>query len=306
MRLTRRTFLTGAVVAAAASLVGCAPVAAPRLRMACGEPGGTYVRFGELLRTSLVGEGIAREVEILETRGSVENLDLLRSGDAQLAISLADSVSEVDGIRAIGRVYQNYLQCLVLRDSGIETLTDLAGTSVSIGAAGSGTARSTERLLAAAGLWTGVDAVRPQDLRLADAVDALAESRIAALFWSGGVPLPAVSEIEDRVAVLDLTGTLPALGREYPGEYFRTVIPAGVYGLHTVLPAIGVPNLLLVREHESDAVVAAIVDRLIEDAHNLVPEPSVGVQFMTPTSLIDTGTVPLHPAAARRYAERYG
>ncbi|QIM15747.1 hypothetical protein G7067_03890 [Leucobacter insecticola] len=71
-------------------------------------------------------------------------------------------------------------------------------------------------------------------------------------------------------------------------------------------PTLGIPNLLLASSKLADDVVKLIVDALVFDARGLVPKGSVGAQFLTPVSLIDTGTVPLHPAARDRYRELYG
>lgn len=307
---TRRSVLGlgGAVLGTGllSALSGCASPAIRSLEMACGEPGGTYIRFGQLLASSVERAGIAARMRVRETEGSVQNLELLRTGEVRLAISLADAVPDPPaGLAAIGRVYQNYLQCIV--PEGRTGLTELRGHAVSIGAAGSGTALSARRVLDALDLL-GDGGVEPREMRLSDAVQALGEGSIGALFWSGGVPLPALSALGEGtpIAPIDLTAALDLLRERYPRVYHPTAIPAGVYGLRESLPSIGVPNLLLVREDEQDHLAAALVDRLIDDASRLVPDPSVGVQFLTPSNLIDTASVPLHPAARRRYRERHG
>ena len=85
-----------------------------------------------------------------------------------------------------------------------------------------------------------------------------------------------------------------------------TSVPSGVYDSAGPIPAIGVSNLLLARPDLGDDVAARLVDALVDDAESLVPEDSVGVQYLTASSLIDTDPVPLHDAARRRYRERYG
>ncbi len=84
------------------------------------------------------------EITALATEGSVDNLALLDTGSVDLALSLADSaaaVPEGDRLVAIGRVYQNYLQCIVRAADGLTSLADLSGRVVSLGAAGSGRLR---------------------------------------------------------------------------------------------------------------------------------------------------------------------
>ena len=307
--LTRRAVLGAGLGLLAASLAGCGlGGGSQRLAMACGERGGTYVQFGELLRAVLERRGTAT-LAVLESGGSIDNLAMLAAGEADLAIALADAVADDDGdLVAIGRVYQNYLQCVVRVDGPIRALADLAGRRVSVGAPGSGAALTAARVLEAAGLTTGSSAVVPSALQLSVAVESLRDGTIDAFFWSGGVPIPAVLSLQREVPVTlaDLTPALPALVAAHPGEYVSTAVPSGVYGTARPIPAIGVSNLLVARPALADDLAAALVDALVEDAEALVPADGVGVQYLTASSLIDTAPVPLHPAAERRYRERYG
>jgi TRAP transporter TAXI family solute receptor len=297
--LTRRGFLRGvgalAASGAAFALAGCGLGASgARFTMASGEPGGTYVEFGELLRAALQRRG-AFELDLRTTLGSVDNLGLLARGEAQLAISLADALDpSAPAPVAIGRVYQNYLQCAVLADSGMRVLADLAGHRVSVGAPGSGAAITARRVLEAAGLATGEGAA--------------ITSEIDALFWSSGIPAPAIASLRERVAIrfVALADVLPALDSAYPDTYLSTALPRGAYGGVDDVPTVGTPNFLLASRDLPDDAAASLVDVLIEEAETLVPAGSVGVQYLTAANLIDTSPVPLHPAAAARYRTRYG
>lgn len=305
MVLSRRTLLLAA--GATLALAGCAPGSDRRLRMACGEPGGTYVQFGQLLADAIVAAGGATSMEVLTTDGSIENMTMLREGGADLAIALADSAASVpEGLVAIGRVYQNYLQCVVLADGPVRAAADLAGRRVSIGAPGSGTAYTATRVLEALGLTDGDGAALLEERNLADAVTALGDGEIAALFWSGGIPVPELDRLQDvaEVTLVEVARALPTLAVE--DVYQSTIVPAGVYGLGEPMPTIGVSNLLLARADLPSGLAASIVDVLIDEAPDLVPEPSAGVQYLTPSNLIDTGPIPLHAAAEARYRERYG
>lgn len=310
--ITRRTALLGLTATLALPLLGCAgPSPARTMTMASGDAGGSYVRFAELLREAMRRRG-APELGVVVTNGSVENLDLLGEGAVDLAIALADTVETNSGDAvAIGRVYQNYLQCITRADGDVRALADLAGRRVSAGAAGSGTALTARRLLAATGL--GVDDPRGtapllSEHPLGEALDALADGAIDALFWSGGIPTPQVDELSatTRLRLVDLAVAVPALDAAHPGAYLVTSVPAGVYSTTAATPTIGIPNYLLARPDLDDAFARTLVDVLIDDAHRLVAEETVGVQYLTPATLIDTGTVPLHPAAKQEYAALYG
>ena len=55
-----------------------------RFRIASGAAGGAYVAFAQALRDTLATEGFT--VDVIETAGSVENVALLKSGDADVGI----------------------------------------------------------------------------------------------------------------------------------------------------------------------------------------------------------------------------
>ncbi|MDP2679416.1 MAG: TAXI family TRAP transporter solute-binding subunit, partial [Rhodoferax sp.] len=86
------------------------------------------------------------------TKASAENLNLLQAGRGELALALADSVSDawkgdaeagfktkLDKLRGLSATYNNYIQIVANADSGITTLADLKGKRISVGAAKSGT-----------------------------------------------------------------------------------------------------------------------------------------------------------------------
>lgn len=311
-QIPRRTILGVGALALLGALPGCSGdrfVSASSLPMACGEEGGTYLQFGRLLGKQLIAQGVAPSAPALPTHGSLDNLRLLQSGKAALAIALADSAAVHPWSPvALGRVYQNYLQFVVLDESPVWSLTDLAGLRVSIGAAGSGTAQTSERLLSTAGLLGGQGGVNLARWDLASATGELATGGVDAFVWSGGLPAPAIVRLARQrpIRLLDLSGSLDGLNVQYGGVYQPAAISASAYGLTAETLTIGVANFLLCREDLPDATAAAVVDVLIDRAGALIPEPSVGIQYLTSQTLIDTTPVPLHPGAAARYQHRHG
>jgi TRAP transporter TAXI family solute receptor len=307
--LTRRTFFSLVAGVGAASLAACSAPAATPLVLGCGEPGGSYLEFGELLAQATRSSS-AVAVSPLATEGSIDNIRLLRERRVDLGLSLVDSAADAGtDVVSIGRVYQNYLQCIVRADAGISRLSDLAGRTVSLGAPGSGAAATARRVLDAAGLQAaGTSGPILVERSFREAVNDLAAARIDAFFWSGGVPTPQITTLAQQVpvAVVDTTPALSALNAQFPDVYAATTIPSGVYGAARAVPTIGVANLLLARADLADGLARALVDALIDDAPALVPPDALGIQYLTPASLIDTLPLALHPAAEHRYRERYG
>ncbi|MFC4858314.1 TAXI family TRAP transporter solute-binding subunit [Actinophytocola glycyrrhizae] len=300
-RPTRRTFLT---LATAFLATACTSGPQQTLRVAAGEPGGFYKEFADLLAGEL-------PATVLSTTGSVANLGLVRDGGADLALTLADAAAAAYAgrapfttpvpLRAIGRVYENYMQLVVPADSPARSVADLAGRRLSLGAEGSGAALFGDRLLARSGVTATVD-----HNPLAEAVAELAEGGVDAILWSGGVPTPAIAELHRRrpIRLIDLTDQLAALQSAHGPVYERVAVPDGGYG-HPV-DTIGVPNLLVTHRDLPDDVAAAVAGVLVTRASRLVPPQALGTQYLDQRSLIATAPLPMHPGAATAYRDLRG
>jgi TRAP transporter TAXI family solute receptor len=306
--VSRRAFILATAVLAAAC-VRSDP--GGRVRLGAGERGGLYLAFAELLAKQVQARYPDIGVDVVSTEGSVDNLARLRSGDLDLGLALAD-VAERDRAtgpvgnapQAVARVYENYLQVVVPDSAAVHQLVDLAGLRVSIGPGGSGAAATSEVLFEAASLGGRVDMRR---YRLHDGLARLADGSVEALVWSGGVPTPAISDLDATLPVrmLDI-GQLAAPMAHFSGyPYLARGVPAGGY-VPPGLRSIGVPNLLLCRQGIAADVVAAVVDVLATDAPQLVPPYARGLQYLDPPTMIQTGLIPPHPGAVRAYRTLHG
>ncbi|TXS52565.1 TAXI family TRAP transporter solute-binding subunit [Streptomyces sp. uw30] len=325
----RRTVLRAALGVAGTGLLAAAGTADSRhtdrgpqgrLRIATGESGNLYAAFGLLLADQVRAAYPRLSCEVINSEASVDNIRMLQSRRADVALSLADIAWAAYGgsqpfarrvpLRAIGRVYENYLQLAVRADAQIRTVADLAGHTVSLGAPASGGAVLGDRLLRAAGLTPGAD-VQVRRMLLPQAVRAMRDGEIDALLVSGGLPLPALSGLGARrgIRLLPLAALLPHLraGREPSGPGLEAVtVPAGAYPGTPEVTTIGVANLLLCRPDLPSPVAAALTDVLVRRATHLVPTTALGTQFLDARSLISTGAVPLHPGAVVAYRELHG
>jgi TRAP transporter TAXI family solute receptor len=295
--------------------------------VAGGEPGGFYLEFSTLLAESLQRHGVADNAVALTTGGSLDNLQHLLTGKATFAVALADAAAQQVSaggtsnveIAALGKVYENYVHCVVRRNSGIRTFTDLAGRTVAVGQPGSGTSLITPRLIDAAGLTAAPAAagagigitkkrVAVMNLGLNDGLKALQGGAVDALFWSGGVPTAAIAAAnkESGLGLLNLSALIPVMRSRYGVFYDRVLIPEGGYEGTQAVWTVGVANLLLCRNDLDDGTVKRTVELLVDHAQELIPRSSLGVQFLSPESLINTAGLPLHPAAAAAYRTLHG
>ncbi|WP_020659407.1 TAXI family TRAP transporter solute-binding subunit [Amycolatopsis benzoatilytica] len=313
MTVTRRAALLGGL---ALALAGCGDsYRGPerQITIASGEPGGFYLAFAEVLAAELTRAEPRLHCTALRTEASVENVERVRDGTADLGLALADiAQSALTGgspfgkpvpLQAVGRVYENYLQLVVRAEDRLTDLRSLAGRPISVGASRSGAAQLGERVFA------GIDVpITALHLPLGDAVAALRDKRIDAFLWSGGIPTPALAELNRTtpLALIPLTSVLPQLRKAYGPLYEQVQVPAGAYRGVGSLPTIGVANLLVCSPALPTDVAAAVVRVLVGRAAELVPAQAVGTQFLDVRTLIGTQPVPLHPGAADTYRALHG
>ncbi|MEQ4566440.1 TAXI family TRAP transporter solute-binding subunit [Paenarthrobacter sp. CAP02] len=299
----------------------CTPDERPRkLTVAGGEAGGFYLEFATLLASLLQKEGVAETAEPVVTGGSLENIRRVVAGEATFAVALADAAAQQSSrgdrppepadLVALGKVYQNYVHCIVRKDSGIRNFADLAGKTVGVGEVGSGTSLTAPRIIAASNLSSAKAGppLTQVNLGLNQGLAALQARTIDALFWSGGVPTAAITATAKDVGLrlVDLAELINATRSQFGPFYDRVLIPTYSYGDAPAVWTVGVANLLLCRRDLADNIVRQTVELLVEQAQELVPKSSTGVQFLSPETLVNTAGVPLHPAAEAAYRALHG
>jgi TRAP-type uncharacterized transport system substrate-binding protein len=115
--------------------------------MATGGPEGAYHQFGRRYAAYLAREGIT--LELRPTAGSVENLELLRSGEVSLALvqgGVNDGRSDPE-VFSLGSVYYEPLWLFSRKSLFVQRLGALAGRRITTGPEGSGTRALAVRLL---------------------------------------------------------------------------------------------------------------------------------------------------------------
>ncbi|MFE4194438.1 TAXI family TRAP transporter solute-binding subunit [Paenarthrobacter sp. NPDC056912] len=323
--LSRRSALKAAVAfglggGMLGSTAACSPEERPKeLTVAGGESGGFYLEFATLLADLLQRERVAEQAVALTTGGSLENIQRVLSGEATFAVALADAAAQAaapggkstqsgEGLVALGKVYQNYVHCIVREDSGIRTFADLSGKAAGVGEVGSGTTLTAGRIITAAGLSEPGRALKQVNLGLNQALASLKDGSIDVMIQSGGVPTAPIAAAAQDIGVrlLDISELIPATRAQSGFFYDRVLIPANSYGNAPAVWTIGVANLLLCRRDLAGHVVRQTVELLVEQAQDLVPKSSTGVQFLSPETLINTAGVPLHPAAEAAYRVLHG
>ena len=294
---------------------GAPAFAQEQLSIATGGTGGVYFPVGgglaEVINTHVDGYSATAEV----TGASVENMGLIATGDADLALALADTVvqaytgtgrfegQQLPMIRGLASMYANMVHIVTLEGSGISSLSDLRGMRVSVGAPGSGTEVNAAAILEANGLT--YDDIEEQRLNFNETADALANGDIDAGFWSVGAPTSSILNLATTqdIVVIELTADEMAAAMAGNPTFAMTTLAGGTYnGVDGDVAVLGIPNVLAVSSEMSDDLAYAITSAMFENIAELQAVHPAANQTTVEFTLAAT-PVPLHPGAIRYYEE---
>ncbi|HEX7744418.1 MAG TPA: TAXI family TRAP transporter solute-binding subunit [Micromonosporaceae bacterium] len=283
-----------------------------RIGIATGNATGVYFALGNAYAEQIsTATGGKVKATAAETGASVQNIQQLVAGTYAVAFSLADTATDAvqgtgsfDGkkqpVQALSRIYTNYTQVVVRSDAGIRTVADMKGKRVSTGSPKSGTEVIANRLLKSAGLDPAKD-IRAQRLDLAKSVDGMKDGSIDALFWSGGLPTPGITDLfttaKGKVAFLDITPLLGEMKKVNP-VYEEGSIPAATYGTPGDAKTIVVPNLLLVKE-DLDPNLACTLTKALFDRKPQLEQANAAAKGIQLETARKTDPVKLHRGAEK-------
>jgi uncharacterized protein len=316
------TAVIAVVAAVAFALAGCGSTEDDtprhwhdgRLYIATGNTTGVFYVLGggyaDLVTKHLPGY----EARAEPTSASMENIRRIDSGDMEMGLTLADAaVDAVVGrgsfegkpqrITALSRIYNNYSHVLVRNSAKIKTFADLRGKKVSTGSPNSGTEALANRTLVAAGLDPDKDIVRSR-LSLAETTAAMKAGTIDALFWSGGLPTPGISDLltgaPGYFTFLPLSDLVEPLNQKYGKIYAAVTLPKNVYDTPADIATLVTPNLIIATPDMPEQLAYDLTRLLFERQDELAKAHPEGKNFDRTVGK-DTGAVPLHPGAKRYF-----
>jgi uncharacterized protein len=307
--------LIAAAVAAAAALWSPAAGAQQFVNVLTGGTSGVYYPLGVAIGKIFSDKLPNVKTQVQATKASVENLILLQQGRGEIAFALGDSLkaawegdeeagfkSKLDKLRTIGAIYPNYIQIVATADSGIKTLADLKGKSLSVGAPKSGTELNSRAILAAAGL-SYKDLAKVEYLPFAESVDLMKNRQLDATLQSAGL---GVASLKDLSTSIDITVvSVPKQVVDKIGPPFTAVkIPANTYtGQEKDVPTAAVINYLVTSTAVSDDLAYQMTKLIFESLPELANAHVAGRDIKLETAA--TGSpIPLHPGAIRYYKEK--
>lgn len=277
------------------------PAPPNKISIAAGNKDGAYFSYATGYAEVLAKHGI--ELTVLETNGSVDNLDLLSSDTEPVDLALVQGGVATDDQRSqltgLGSMFYEPFWLLVPTNVGVPPLNQVAGMRIGIGPENSGTRFLALRLLEANGIDSDNAHLESDDLE--HSAEHLSHGQIDLLFTVGSADSPLLRRLvaDGKIHVQDLPRAAAYARR------FRSLtaleLPAGALDLEHNIPAEDLSLVAATANLVAQADIhPALVDLLIEAAievhgdGGLFAEPGT---FPTPLH----GDFPLNADAKRHY-----
>ncbi|WP_042386202.1 TAXI family TRAP transporter solute-binding subunit [Streptacidiphilus melanogenes] len=289
-------------------------------RMATGTQSGVYALYGSLLQAAVDKELPGVRLQLDQSVGGPDNLARIADGRDDFGIATADAVAHFTGpgkdqLRAVGELYDDYVQLVVPTDSPVHSITDLKGRGLRVGTGqhGSGVELIADRVLALAGLKAGRD-LQEFPYGIADAPAALEAHRIDAFFWSGGLPTEGIIALTKRAQVrlvplgwlatgMDQVAQRTDVGARNTQIYRTSTVPTSAYpdsSPDDSVSTLAVANLLVTRANVPSSLVERMT-QVVMNSRDAIGQRVHSAQLVDVRSAIYTEPLPLAEGARRYY-----
>ncbi len=317
---TGKLGIFGLMLVLVISVVGCSTSSSSdpdAIQIATGGTGGTYYPLGGGM-AQIFEDELDLTATAQVTGASVENMQLVSKGEVQLAFTQNDIADyavngivtfdqKVEGISGIAALYPEIIQLVVAADSDIQSIQDLKGKKVSVGAPGSGNEANSMQILEAAGL--SYDDIDEQLKSYADSADSFKDGLIDAMFVTSGIPNSSVQDIAVskgvRILSLDsdvISNLISNLKSKYP-FFVDEIVPAGTYdGQDNDAATVAVLASLVASSELSEDFVYDLTKALFENLDTLTSKHAKGGEVKLEKALAGL-TIPIHPGAQKYYDE---
>lgn len=285
------------------------------ITVATGPTSGIYYPIGGAF-SSVIQNDLGFRSSAQSTGASVENVNLLLNNQAEMAIAMADAVTQAyeafgafedeepkEELRGMMSLYPNYVQLVAMEDSGIESFYDLEGKRVGIGAPNSGVELNARLMFEAHGMT--YEDINEDYLDYGEAVDQMRNGMIDAAFVTSGIPNATVMDLgtTNDIRIIPIEGDGMAYLEEHYPFFVPQIIPAGTYDNDEDINTATIMNLMLVHHEVPEDAVYEMTKGIFENIASIHSAHNAAERHINIESVMDGMIVPLHPGAERYYEE---
>ena len=309
---------------ALALAVAVGPAAAQQrvfISIATGGTAGVYFPLGAALAELWSGKVPNVQATAQTSGASVANIRLLQRSDVAVAFiqndityyafngtemfmdRVANKPVPVDNLRGMAMLYPETIQVVTLRSKNINSIADLKGKRIAVGAPGSGTEVNARQIMRA--FEVGYYNTKPDFLNFAEAADQLKDGVVDAAFITAGHPTAAVTDIAASrdLKILPIPReVIEQLRTQYP-YYTEVVIPANTYRGQTDPVATAAVMAMLVTRQDVDADLIYSLSRALWDNTERLRAAHARGRDITTASARRGMPITMHAGALRYYRE---
>lgn len=297
------------------SLFAGAAAAKTFISIATGGTGGTYYPLG-----GGIAEIISRNIPDFQVtsetgNASAANINLIGTHQIEMAFAqndiafwaskgMAPFKQQYNNIRVVASLYPEHVHCITLKGSGVSDIMDIKGKRVSVGAPGSGVLGDVAAILKVGSLK--YSDMNTDFLDFNNTTQRFKDGQLDVGFVVAGYPTSSIMDLATTHDI-DLVGFndefMDKLVKEFP-FFIKDVIPAGTYqGVDKDTPTPAVMAMLVCDADLPDDEVYKFTKALwdnIADLHKIHAK----AKLITLATALDGVSVPVHPGAAKFYAEK--
>ena len=282
--------------------------------IATGSKSGVYYPIGEVLDKILKQQCPDVTIKVIETDGSVENLQMLTEGKVDLALVQNDIAyyacngeamfngNKITNITGIATLFPEVIQFIVRKECAINNLKDLEGKKIAIGGKNSGTRYNVEQILSELGI---LDKVTCINIDAKDAMEKMQTKDIDGFVFTSGLPNPSIVELSKKVEIdlvpVDLELTQKLVNKY--SFYFPSLIPPRQYsGQTNELNGLEI-NAVLVSGPTLSEKDQYLLTKLLFSKPNELGQAHPRLSKMTKATLRQQMPIPLGEGAHRAHSE---
>ena len=269
-------------------------------------PGGGFPLYGAAIVDAVNALEPSLAIEARNTRGSTENVPLLKAGALDIGLVQGEVVQEAlaGGLRIVAAMYSTPGMFVVRADSPHRRIVDLRGEPVAFGARGSGLVILARNVLTGIGLDPERDFEAIYLDRAGDGPLMVMEGRAAAL-WGGGMGWPGFTAVTQGPAgarfIAPDAAEIARICAKHPFLKPMT-LPADAYpGQAQPIPSVGSWNFILARGDLDEGVAYRIARAL----HRGEAELAARLPQARETTAANTAAAAPDPSLIHRGVLRY-
>ena len=265
-------------------------------------------------------QDITKKCKVLETEGSVHNLEMLKKGKTNFAIVQSDTqynaykgLEQFTGdpftkLRSVFSVYPESFTVVVSGDSDIIDFFDLVDANINTGTIGSGTRHTTDLFLT----YLGADKETLKEkssLSHDEAQEALCLGELDGMVFVTGHPSPQVNKTLLACGDTDLY-ILPLDDEEIDNFVEsnpflqKSNIPAKAYLKNTDIPTFGVSANLVTTSDVSEEDVYEVINQIFLNLGALRETHNALLYFDETDAIEGAIPSPIHDGAKKYFVER--